>query len=252
MRPRILVTRPEHQTAALSRRLGEAGLTPVCVPTVEIDAESCVDEVDGALHTLDGAAWIVITSSNGAAALAGRIRTTGTAIPDGIRIAAVGPATARTLEAFGIGVDHVPDEFLTVAIADGLGELNGARVVLARADAATPELHDALVERGAHVEEVVAYRTIEGPASSRDALQAALHRGLDGLAFTSASTVRGFLRLTPPVDRGRARAVPAFCIGPPTAEVAARQGFNVVATALTHTSPGLGDVIAAHFAGVPS
>jgi uroporphyrinogen III methyltransferase/synthase len=160
----------------------------------------------------------------------------------------VGPATAAALRAASIRVDHVPDDYLTVAIAPGLGNGKGRRVVLARADAATPGLRDALVAGGATVEEVVAYRTVEGPASSRDPLRAALQRDLDGIAFTSGSTVRGLLRLASGVDRARARALPAFCIGPVTADQARHSGFDIGATPIRHTAAGLADAIAAHFA----
>jgi uroporphyrinogen III methyltransferase / synthase len=244
---RILVTRPASQSDGLAGLLRDRGLAPVVVPTVAIDAASGAGALDTMLATLDGAGWVIVTSPNGAAALTARLNGNGARLPAGIHVAAVGPATAAVLRAARILVDHVPDAYRTVAIADGLGDLRGRRVVLARADAATDDLRDALLERGALVEEVVAYRTIEGPAISRDPLHAALHADLAGLAFTSSSTVRGLLRLASPVDRGRARAVPAFCIGPVTAETARQFGFDVAAVADDHTADGLADAIAAHF-----
>jgi uroporphyrinogen-III synthase len=182
-----------------------------------------------------------------AEALAERLAISGRSIPEGTRVAAVGPATADALRAAGVSVDHVPSQYLTVQIASGLGDVEGRRIVLARADAATPDLRDALLSRGAVVEEVVAYRTLEGPAASRDPLRAALHDGLDGITFTSSSTVRGLLRLASAVDRGRARSSPAFCIGPVTAETARRAGFHVAAVAPEHTAESLADTIADHF-----
>src|SRR5207302_1288455 len=85
---------------------------------------------------------------------------------------------------------HVPDQFLTRAIAAGLGDVDGRLVILARSDAATPDLAKILRGRGAQVEEVVAYRTLEGPAESRGALHRAFVGELDGITFTSGSTVR--------------------------------------------------------------
>ena len=248
MSRRILVTRPAAQADRLSRMLRARGLTPVVVPTVAIDSASSMAELDAMLESLDGASWLVLTSANGAEAVAARLAANGHPLPDGLRVAAVGPATADTLRAAAIRVDHVPDEYLTVAIADGLGEVGGQRIVLARADAATPDLPDALVERGAIVEEVVAYRTVEGSAPSRDPLHAALHDDLAGIAFTSGSTVRGLLRLASPVDRGRARCLPAFCIGPVTADTARRSGFDVATVAAEHTAQGLADAITDYFA----
>jgi uroporphyrinogen III methyltransferase/synthase len=244
---RILVTRPAPQADGLAGLLRDRGLEPVVVPTVAIDAAFGAEALHTMLGALDGADWLIVTSANGATALAARLDGNGSHLPAGVRVAAVGPATAAVLRASGIRVDHVPGAYRTVAIADGLGDVRDRRVILARADAATDDLSRALLERGAHVEEVVAYRTIEGPAISRDPLHAALHTDLAGLAFTSSSTVRGLLRLASPIDRGRARAVPAFCIGPVTAETARHLGFDVAAIADDHTADGLADAIAAHF-----
>lgn len=243
----ILVTRPAARADDLAGLLDARGFAAVVVPTVGIDTTSTRDELDAMLESLDGADWLVLTSANGARALAARIAATGHRLPDALRVAAVGPATADALRAAGIGVDHVPDAYLTAAIADGLRDVRDLRVVLARAEEATPELRDALVARGARVEEVVAYRTVEGPPRSRDPLRAALQRDLAGVAFTSGSTVRGLLRLASAVDRGRARCIPAFCIGPVTARQARRSGFDIAAIATEHTATGLAGAIADHF-----
>jgi len=244
----LLVTRPIPQAAELVARLTEHGIGSRTVPTVEIDAVAAREDLDRALDGLSGADWLVLTSANGAGAVVDCLRTTRRTIPEDTRVAAVGPATARVLEAAGIRVDHVPARYLTIEIAAGLGTLSGRRVILARADAATPGLQDALLARGAIVEEAVAYRTMEGPTSSRDALNAALHARMDGITFTSSSTVRGLIDLASPVNRGRARALPAFCIGPITAETARRTGFDVAAVADEHTAAGLATAAAGHFA----
>jgi uroporphyrinogen III methyltransferase/synthase len=248
MNRRILVTRPAGQSGELVALLEARGFGTTAVPTVAIDTMSAAAEVDTMLANLDGAAWLIITSANGARSVVQRLRATGLRLPPSTRVAVVGHGTAEVLHSASIAVDHVPAVYLTAFIAEGLGTLEGRRVVLARTDAATPELRQALDERGALVEEVVAYRTLEGPASSRDPLRAALHDDLAGTTFTSASAVRGLLRLAAPIDRGRARATPAFCIGPVTAEQARRSGFNVPVIAAQHTAIALADAIATHFA----
>lgn len=240
----ILVTRPVGQAEELIRLLEARGIGAVSVPTVAIDTATEAGDLDLMLAGLAGADWLVLTSANGADALAERLAGGGHRLPEATRVAAVGPATADTLARAGIRVDHVPPEYLTVAIADGLGEVAGRRIVLARADAATPDLREALLARGARVEEVVAYRTVEGPGTSRDALQAALQAGLAGIAFTSGSTVRGLTRLAGGLHRSRARTLPAFCIGPVTAAEARNSGFHVAGVAESHTAEGLADLIA--------
>jgi uroporphyrinogen III methyltransferase/synthase len=243
----VLVTRPSEQAADLCRELEAFAIPSVAVPTVEIDRSSTAENLDRMIEDgLADAAWLVITSPNGAAALAARLAVGDRRLPPSTRLAAVGPATADALRAVGIVVHHVPDEYLTAAIADGLGDVEGQRVVLARADAATPQLRDALLAGGAHVTEVVAYRTVVGPPDSRDALNVVLHRDLAGVAFTSSSTVRGLLRLASHTGRQRARALPAFCIGPVTADTARHSGFDVEVVAAEHTSAGLATAIANH------
>lgn len=244
----VLVTRPAGQAEELVHLLSERGVAATSVPTVAIDTDSSADHLDAMLRGLDGTEWLVLTSANGADALTGRLAATRHRLPDTTRVAAVGPATEAALRHAGIRVDHVPSEYLTVAIADGLGEVAGRRVVLARADAATPNLREALLARGARVDEVVAYRTVEGPSANRDALQAALRSDLDAIAFTSGSTVRGLTRLAGGMHQSRARALPAFCIGPVTANEARQSGFHVAGVAASHTAAGLADLIATTFA----
>ena len=241
----LLVTRPASQASELVSLLAERGIGAVSVPTVGI-APASDGALDGAIRSLDGAAWLVITSVNGAAALLERLAALDLTLPRGLRLAAVGPATAQALRHGGLRVDHVPSRYRTVAIAEGLGDVAGQRVVLARADGATPDLRDALRQRGALVEEVVAYRTVEGPAESRDRIRLALARPLDGVIFTSGSTVRGLRALVSPSDALRATALPAYCIGPVTATVARRAGFAVPVVAATHTIGALADAIQAH------
>ncbi|MDQ2674617.1 MAG: uroporphyrinogen-III synthase [Chloroflexota bacterium] len=248
MRPTLLVTRPRDQAAELHDLLRERGLATIGVPTVTIDRSGLAAGLDRMLERLADADWLVLTSANGAHALADRLRVTGRRLPPTVRVAAVGPATADALRNAGISVDHVPATYLTLAIADGLGEVRGRKIVLARADAATPALRDALIARGAVLEEVIAYRTLEAPDDSRDLLGEALRAGLDGVTFTSSSTVRGLLRLALPAARARVHDIPAFCIGPVTAQTATAAGFTVAAVAAEHTAAGLADTIADHFA----
>jgi uroporphyrinogen-III synthase len=242
----LLVTRPAAQAPELVTLLAQRGIEAISVPTVEIAPASPDGALDEAIRSLGGAAWLVITSVNGAAALLGRLAALGRPLPEGVRVAAVGSATAAALEAGGLRVDHVPSRFRTAAIAEGLGNVVGKRVVLARADAATHDLRDSLLERAALVEDVVAYRTVEGPAASRDRVRAALAQPLDGVTFTSGSTVRGLHALLSPPDALRATALPAYCIGPVTAAVARNAGFSVPVVSTPHTVAALAEAVYSH------
>lgn len=241
-RPRVLVTRPTGQAAARMSALADHGIDGVPVPTVAIRP---ADPMTLAAALRDAAwDWVVVTSANGAAPVAAAVRDA--PLPGATRLAAVGAPTADALRAAGLRVDHVPERFLTVAIADGLGPLDGRRILLARADAATPDLRDVLLARGATVRDVIAYRTVEGPPSSREPLRAAVEEGLEGITFTSGSTVRGLVALLAPGELATARRSVAACIGPVTAAEAARHGFAPRVVAQPHTATALAAAIAAH------
>lgn len=241
---RVLVTRPAGQQEGLLAELTEHEIEGVAVPSVSI-ARANPGAMRRVVADLDGVDWLVITSANGARALTDALD--GTGLPASLRVAAVGPATAGALQAAGLQVDAMPGTYLTVAIADVLGPVDGKRIVLARADSANRRLRDTLVERGAIVREVVAYRTIVGPPGSRDLLRRALDEGFHAVLFTSGSTVRGLLELAAPDLRQRLTSLPAICIGPVTAESARRAGFPVAAIATEHTAAGLARAVADYF-----
>ena len=85
--------------------------------------------------------------------------------------------------------------------------------------------------RGAVVDDVVAYRTVEGPPQLAPALQGALaDPDLAAVVFASGSAVRGLVALAGP-DAQRARGLATFTIGPQTSAVAREHGFTIAAEA---------------------
>ncbi|MFM7737531.1 MAG: uroporphyrinogen-III synthase, partial [Alphaproteobacteria bacterium] len=108
-----------------------------------------------------------------------------------------------------------------------------------------------LAAAGALVDEVVTYRS-RRPPGSVEILREALDEGpLDAVAFTSSSTVRGFLSLLDEADpergRERIRGTTVACIGPITAATAAEEGLSVSVSADPYTVPSLVAAIARHF-----
>ncbi len=225
---RILVTRPEAEP--LARRLRARGAKPVVVSTIEIVDLGPGGRLDAAAREIGAFGWIVVTSANGARAFFRRLRALSIAPPEGLRWAAIGPATAAALEAEGVRVERVPAAGTGVAIAGVLGDLAGVRVLLPRARIASADLPAALAARGALVEDVPAYDTEIGPERARAPLAAALDEGLEAAVFTSGSTVEGFFRLA--ADPRQALAgIPAVAIGHSTARVLADAGVEPAAVA---------------------
>lgn len=208
----ILLTRPAGADDPLAVALESRGHRVIAVPTV-VTRRIAVDWP--ALDTFD---WVVLTSAAGVAALP--------ATPRGPRWAAVGPATANALRARGVEVDAVPGEANGAELAAALPDAGGARVLLVRASLADHDLPDALRARGAAVEELTAYETVEGPEESREPLRRAMSdAGVTAVVFASGSAARGYVKL------GGSLRVPAVTIGPRTSQVAREQGFLVAAEA---------------------
>jgi uroporphyrinogen-III synthase len=216
----ILVTRPGGETDRIVGALEAAGYRVHSVPTV---GTRSLDFAAPDLYRYD---WVVLTSVAGVDAL--------TELQAGPRWAAVGAATARALRARGAEAALVPDEANGLALANALPDIRGKRVLLMRASVAPPDLPDRLRERGAEVEELAVYVTVEGPATAAAPLMAALaDADLAAIVFASGSAIRGFTAL------GGTTAWPAITIGPRTTKVARQLGFRVIAEAERQSAEAL-------------
>jgi uroporphyrinogen III methyltransferase/synthase len=164
---------------------------------------------------------------------------TGAAVEDttqaGTAVAAIGPGTARVLAEHGVAADVVPERFVAEALVEALApvEVEGRRVLVARAAEARDVLPDALRERGAEVDVVSLYETIrEEPAPA--AVEAA--QEADYVTFTSSSTVTNLTAALGERFPARARIV---SIGPITSEAARAAGLEVDVEAERHDIDGL-------------
>jgi uroporphyrinogen III methyltransferase/synthase len=220
----ILVTRPGGESDPLVHALRRRGYRVHAVATVQTEP---MDFNAGSLASCD---WIVLTSVRGVKALA--------ELPPGPRFAAVGSETARALRARGITPSHLPGRADGADLGDTLPDVKGKRIALVRASAASTDLPDRLRRRGATVEEVTAYRTVEGPRASAEKLRDALaDPELAAVLFASGSAVRGFL------DLGGSSRLPAITIGPRTTNSARELGFVVIAEADAQSVSGLADAV---------
>lgn len=241
---RVLVTRTPEQAGPLADALRGHGLEVTAIPTIDIVPAPAGDPLDAAVDDLRRFAWVVVTSPNGADATLDAVARLG-GDPRAVRWAAVGRATALALSTRGVTTDFVPTRTDGEGIAEELPIVPDDRVLLARADIADGVLPERLRARGAVVDEVVAYRTIEGPSAARAPLAAAFDsEPFDALVFTSGSTIRGLFKLLTPRDRRVALRSTAWCIGPATATVAREHGFGRVREASIRSTEALAAEIA--------
>jgi uroporphyrinogen III methyltransferase/synthase len=240
---RYIVTRPAEHAAVLSEALRAIGIEPVEVPAVSIAPPESWEALDAALLRLAQYDWIVFTSRSGVEILFDRAGP-GFAWPGVLRWAAIGLGTASALGQRGITDVWIPPRFLAEAVAEEMPATPGQRVLRVRAERASTAPTDGLRARGVEVEDVIAYRTQEAPASSLAPLRRAWTDGVEGVIFTSASTVRGFLTLLEAAGlRAQAGAVRRIAIGPVTAAALRAEDLHPHAVAAEHSVQGLIDIL---------
>jgi uroporphyrinogen-III synthase len=228
----VVVTRARSQAGELVRPLERLGARVLVAPAIEIVPSRSAAFARALDRLADGTYdWVAVTSPRTVEVLAGRVA------PRDVRAraAVIGEGTADAFRSWARrDPDLMPRTFTTAALARAFPRGDG-RVLSARADIATDELDDGLRRKGWAVDRVDAYRT-RFPRSLPADVRAALRAGdVDAVMFTSASTVRGFVRALGAV-KGNPRVV---CIGPVTAREARAHGLRVSAVADPHTVAGV-------------
>jgi uroporphyrinogen III methyltransferase/synthase len=245
---RIVVTRTRAQAGVLSEQLRALGADVIELPTIRIEPPTdlrAFAELVQDSHSYD---WLVFTSPNGVTAffdlfykLYDDAREIG-----GVRIAAIGPATAQRIKEFHLKVDLQPEEFVAESIVREFkkqGGVENLRILLARAEKARDLLPKELSALGAIVDEGFAYRTVPETRDATGARRRLLEEGADLITFTSSSTVENFMALGLPWPAGMQVA----SIGPVTSATARDLGLTVALEARRHDIPGLVEAIRKFF-----
>ena len=222
---RVVVTRPRERAGTLSARLRALGADVweyPCIATVPLDP---CPEVDRAMEGLSDYEWLALTSPAGVEALWQWLEGHGkdARALGGVKLAAIGPGTARALAAHGLKADYVPEVYDAAHLGAGLPATG--RVLALRAEESSPALTEGLARRNIACDDVASYRTVyENPRSQQ--LREAVEE-TEGLlvTFTSASTVKGFVSSVGE-DANFSRMV-GMCIGAQTAAEAQKYGIPV-------------------------
>lgn len=187
------------------------------------------------------AAWLVLTSARTVEALAPYLHVP---VPSALRVAVVGPATARAWTEL---TETAPDLVARGSAAALLKEPelagplpapNAARRVLLPASAlADPALAEGLRRAGWEVEQVAAYTTVTAdahdlPPNLEDRWATG---GVDAVVLTAPSTTRAVLELLGPPPQGTG----LVAIGATTAAATRELGLTVAAVAPSPTPEGV-------------
>jgi uroporphyrinogen III methyltransferase / synthase len=228
MRP-VVVTRPEGSDGPLSRELRGLGLKVLTWPAVSVARcdSAALEAALGEVHTFG---WMVFASRHAVAAVLERLPRA----PAGVRIAAVGKATAQVLRQRGWPVDLTPEEASAAALiaafaAQWSAEDAGVKMLYPASSRALPTLATGLRQLGAAVTQVEAYRTQAGALDVEECRAWIARGGIGAVTFASPSAVTELAQALGEADFQRLLTeAPSVAIGRTTAAELSAHGYEAV------------------------
>jgi uroporphyrinogen III methyltransferase/synthase len=240
---RVVVTRARRQSGELRRMLARLGADVLEIPTIRIERVPLPEEQQARFATFGRFFdWIVFSSPNGVERFFEEMRSSGIdlRVLGSVKIAALGPATAASIEKRGLRVELLPGTFTKEALASAFDEMDvkGKRFCLVQGRLADPGLADHLKSRGAVVESWVFYDTQPETKDRSGARSRFLQEGAHWVVFTSASTVENWHRLG--LKPAAGALVPrVVSIGPVTSATLQKLGYEIAAEAESATLDSL-------------
>jgi len=237
----VVVTRAESSDGPLSRELRSLGLRALLWPAVSVSTPD-LGPLSAALTAIKSFGWIVFASRNAVAAVLELLP----AAPAGVRIAAVGKATAQVLRQRGWPVELVPDEGNAAALVAAFAARwqpadAGVKILYPASSRALPSIAQGLTQLGAQVTQVEAYRTDAAALDVADCRAWIARDGVGAVTFASPSAVTELARALGDEQFERLlTSAAAVAIGRTTArELSARGHTAVVAESATLQSLAL-------------
>jgi uroporphyrinogen-III synthase len=223
---RVVVTRSEAADGLLSSELRSLGLAVLLWPAVAVEmAEK--GPLDEALERAASFDWIVFASRHAVAAVTKILPKP----PGGVRIAAVGQATAQVLRQRCWPVDLLPSDANAAALVEAFeatAAVKGTRVLFPASSRALPTIAAGLTQLGAEVVQVEAYRTESSTALDVEDCRSWISRGgIGAVTFASPSAVDELEHALGKSDFDRLlSSATAVAIGPTTARALTDRGHT--------------------------
>jgi len=189
--------------------------------------------------------WVVFTSTNAVTAFFDQLGDSGydARVLRDTRLAAIGSATGQSLQQRSIQADFLPSQSSGAILGEEIPVHTRARVLLPRSEIGLPDLPQALIARGAQVDDVPAY-SVRTARPDQVVLEQLLAGDLNVVAFFSPSGIEGLAHML--AAAGYDTPLPEVlaplnvaCIGPSTTKAARAMGLTVEITAQEYTSTGL-------------
>lgn len=234
---RVLITRARRQAQGLAQELERHGAKAVLIPTVEILPPLDWTPADLRLRELGSYDWLIFTSANGVEYFLDRLDGTlhDRAEIQRLFVAAIGPATRRSLENHGVSVALQPRVATALELANELIGYYGSReklkklkVLLPTTNLARQVLPSRLAECGVMVDVIEVYRTGRADTSSEELRRLIKSPRCDDIVFASPSALHNLETLLGGDDLVTTLSgVRVLCIGTTTAQAAGELGLHV-------------------------
>jgi uroporphyrinogen-III synthase len=249
---RIVITRAPEQAVELRQALESLGAEVLLMPTVAFAPPEDLRALDEALSNFSGFDAILFLSKNAVRYIFERCDELGIMSrldsPQRL-VAAVGAGTAEAATSRGLQVDYIAKSQGGEALVRELGDrVAGRRVFLPRSDRGDARLSQALREAGAHVTEVIAYRTAAPEATDAGLLARVRRAEADAVVFASPSAFANFSDSVGDDDLAQLSTRMQFAaIGPTTSRAMRDAGVHVAIEASEPSAAGLAGAIAEYY-----
>jgi uroporphyrinogen-III synthase len=201
----IAITRSKEDAQEFIELVSEQNANPITLPTIQLvsKGEKIVDEF---LDTIEkeNPDYSVFMSSKAVTLLIdsakkiSKFEKLQLSITNTIVIA-VGPKTRDVLEQENIKVAYVPERYSSVGVGEVFTRLNavGKKAIIPRSGASTPFLKNLLEKIGINIVELYLYDVcaFNNPTEWNDFRDLFSQNKIDGIIFTSASSVRAFFEI---------------------------------------------------------
>lgn len=234
----VAVTRTRDGSSALADLLRSKGAHVLEVPLIRFEAVTDTRTLYAQLRTLSdrqasGVEWLILSSNQAVSALFAHLDQLGLDARAlcGVKVAAVGPSTARSLQERGIKADFVPSTPGAAHLGRELPAAVGASVLHLTSQLAEADLQGALEARGLNYQRAELYRTVPAVPTENELERL---KAAEVVTLASGSAARHLAELA-------GTDFKVAVMGPQTAEAARAVGFKQVQMAETASLESLAE-----------
>ena len=201
----IAITRSKDDASEFITLAEQNKATPIALPTIELvgKGEKIVDEFLTSVKQ-NNPDYTLFLSSKAVKLLFDTAKSIEKfdelqlAVANSI-VMSVGPKTTASLESYGIKVNHEPENHSSIGVGEEFSQINavGKKVIIPRSGAANSFLKELLDKIGINVVEVFLYDVCAfSDLTQWNGFRELFSQGkINGIIFTSASSVRGFFEI---------------------------------------------------------